>query len=171
MKYRTLALVAALLFATVAVAKEKHVVVTTDKFTGKTTVMMNTFGIENHSRILGAPALYLAAWEKEGSIVLMIRSSASDWQFLHGADVHVLADGTPIDLGHFQKGDGKINTILGVSVEEVVAGEVDRAVFERMAASRDLQIEVGLFPCTVKTKDIVRLKEFADATRQISASK
>lgn len=172
MKYRTLALIAALLFASIAVAKEKHVIVTTDKFTGKTTVTMSMFGIENDARIVGAPSLSLFAQEKDGSIVLVIASSAPDWTFPRGADVKVLADGKPIDLGHFKQGDGKVGTFMSVvSVEENVAATVDRAAFEQMAASRDLEIEVGQFPCKVRSKDIVRLKEFADATRQITASK
>lgn len=168
MKYRTLALVAALsFFAGAALANDKDITVKTDKFTGKTTVLMNR--VEIKSAPFGCcPLIYLQAMEQDGQISFVFISTSLEWEFLHGADVHVLADGKQIDLGHFARGDGEVGTSF---VTEYLAAKVDRAALEQMANASDLEIEIGQYQCKVKAKNARRLKAFADATRQVTASK
>jgi hypothetical protein len=160
---RTLA-VALLVIASAltASANNKDVTVTTNRFTGKTTIQMRP--MELKSPALGCfPCLDLMALEQDGQISLVVISNNPEWLFLHGTDVHVLADGKPIDLGHFEPVDRKVNTFVMVTTTEYVMKAVDRAAIEQMAAAGDLQIEVGPFQCKVKAKNAERLKHFAEA--------
>jgi hypothetical protein len=145
-------------------AKDKDIVVTTDRFTGKTTVIMKAFDIKSPALgCMAAPCLSLMAKEQDGQIVFVVISNATGWIFPHGADVHVLADGQPIDLGHFLRGDGQVTTIVEVMVLEPISGAVGRVALDQMANAHDLEIEVGPYQCKVNPKNIRRLKEFSGA--------
>jgi hypothetical protein len=148
--------------ALTASATSKDVTISTDRFTGKTTVLMKE--MELKSPALGCfPCLGLVALAQDGQISLVVVSNNPDWLFLHGADVHVLADGKPIDLGHFEPADRRVNTFVMVTTTEYVIKTVDRAAIEQMASAGDLQIEVGPFQCKVKPKNAERLKHFVEA--------
>jgi hypothetical protein len=143
-------------------AGDKDVQVKTDRFTGKTTITMRP--IELKSPALGCfPCLDLMALAQDGQVSLVVISSNPEWLFLHGADVHVLADGKPIDLGHFEPADRRVNTFVMVTTTEYVMKTIDRAALDQMAAAGDLQIEVGSFQCKVKPKNAEHLKHFVEA--------
>jgi len=116
-------------------------------------------------------SLYASTSDDDGKIILMVRSIADHWQFLEGADVHVLADGRRIDLGHFRAAGGHVETDIGVSTIEDVASYVERSALGQMASAKDLEIEVGLYACRVNSKNIQRLKEFTMAIPAAMATK
>lgn len=150
--------------------KDKDVVVKTDKFTGKTSVIMTP--VELKSPALGCfPCLNLMATEQDGHIQFIVISNNPDWLFLNGADVHVLADGKPLDLGHFVPADRRINTIVMVTTSEYLTAEVQSSALAAMANAGELEIEVGSFQCKVKPKNARKLKEFSDSIAAVSASK
>ena len=93
--------------------------------------------------------------------MVLISSSASCWQFLRGADVHVLADGQRFDLGHFDPGDGTADSLA--FTHETIGAHVDIATLSKMANAKDLEIEVGRWQCKVKPKNAEHLKHFVDA--------
>jgi hypothetical protein len=150
------------LAAGVASANDKDVVVQTDKFTGKTTTVLKPVSLGVFTDCGGLVVLGLTAVTKDdGRIMVLISSDASCWQFLRGADVHVLAGGNRIDLGHFEPGDGTISPTAFTN--EFIGAYVDRAALEQMAAAGDLQVEVGRYQCKVKPKNIEHLKHFVEA--------
>ena len=164
-----------------APVKDKDVVVKTDKFTGKTTVIMKPFGITpflgyrdaSQASTIGVQ-LRLAAFanaEDGGDVSLIVYISAAHWQFLNGTDVHVLADGQPIDLGKFVATTGHVEADGVVMTQEAIVGRVDRATLNRLARSSTLELEVGLYQCKVNAKNIKRLKDFGDTLVAVVASK
>lgn len=157
-----------LAFAIVAIAcltvaastKDKDITVTTDKFTGTTTVEMKPFRLPS-TEVNGIlpPFLWLIAQEQGGKFGLIVANGADYLGFPYGAEVRVLADGKAIDLGHFALVDGGPWSIDGVVVSEIGA-VVDRSSIEKMANAHTLEIEVAQWQSKIKPKDINRLKEF-----------
>lgn len=168
---RTLVLAAMLtVLATGASAKDKDIVVQTDKFTGITTVMMKqmsvgTFGDKTHS--LGLVNLYLAACSLHNQpkpTALVIYSYSDNWQFLGGADVYLLVDGERIDLGHFVSTKGNADVIgNGVSLSETIAAPVDRSVFEKIAGATSVELKIGPYETKLNGKGIDRIRSFVAA--------
>lgn len=154
------------LLAVGAPAKNKDITVKTDKFTGKTVVVMERIGIGHFAdRVqenVAGVSLSLAAVASDTGEILVITSTAKNWQFLSGADVHVLADGVRIDLGHFVSARGRIDTTFSVGTVEDIAGAIKPADLHAMASAKELYIEVGMYQCIVKAKNIVHLREFED---------
>ncbi len=156
-----------------ACAKDNGVVVKTDRFTGKRCVLMTPFrvgpvmGFRDAQQISETTVSFsLQAAVCDGpseNPFLGIGVIAANWQFLKGADVHVLADGEAIDLGHFASADAHVETSVVVLTVEIVGGSVDRALFERMANAKDLQLKVGVYEIRLNAKNIERLKAFSDA--------
>ena len=168
---KTVALIALLsIFSSPLLAKDKNVIVTTDKFTGQSTVTMKSFGIgptfgfpdATQGSLLGVMLSLAAAARADdaSSVALIVFVTAAHWQFLNGTEVHVLVDGQPIDLGNFVPAASHVDTTGAVTTNETVIGRVDRATFDRLAKATNLDIEVGNYGTKVNPKNINRLKEF-----------
>jgi hypothetical protein len=143
-------------------ANEKDVLVKTDKFTGRTTVMMKPITLGAFIDDLSIVSLGLAAeTAPDGRVILVIECDASRWQFLQGADVYALADGQRIDLGHFVPQQGTVSATAHTS--EAITGYVELPALAQMANAKDLQLKVGRYECHVKPKNGRHLKEFSDA--------
>jgi hypothetical protein len=178
---RILTITAALaLLAAGASAQDKNIVKQTDKFTGKTTVSMKMFGVgplfgfqdATQSSISGASVILAlgAITGDSGKPGLLIYVTASHWQFLGGTDVHVLADGQPIDLGHFVALKSHVESVGSVTTNEIVVRSVDRSVLDRMANAKDLQMKVGPYEFKINPKNVERLKEFSAALPAVAKS-
>jgi hypothetical protein len=179
---RILSIVGAFLFlATGAFAQDKiielqgkpgqfaWITVVTDRYTGETAMVMNTFEIgperglqdvQEHSKNAFGVVFSLMA-EARGSEdpLLEIMVISLHWQFPLGADVRVLADGQVIDLGHFVP----VNKRSGTLTIENVGGPVSRTVLDRMANAKNVQLKVGVYEIGLNAKNIQHLKAFSDA--------
>jgi hypothetical protein len=152
-----------LLFAVAISAQTppRNLVVTTDRFTGETSVSLRQFHILNTKDEGSQVQIDLAAIYLSGKIVILAFSSAERVQFSGGADVFALADGERIKLGHFQSGQTVRTGGNYVKVEEIVTGEVGRPVFEKMATAKSLELRIGRWECHVEPADVHKLKEFS----------
>jgi len=179
---KTLAVIVLLAaFSAPALAKDKNVFVKTDRFTGKTIIVMKAFGITpflgkadvTQDSTIGV-SLSLAAvvhTEDSDNVSFVVYVYAAHWQFLNGADVHMLADGQPIDLGLFVAATSHVDaTDDVVTTNEAIVGHANRSTLDRMTNAKDLQIEVGNYQCRVNPKNIQRLKEFSDALPLMKAA-
>lgn len=154
-------------------AKDKNIVVKTDRFTGKTSIVMKAiaigplFGFEDRQRVSGKAVHFSLSLATEANAskdpYLAFFVTAGDWQFLKGADVHLLVDGEPIDLGHFVSIDTHVDSVAVVLTCETIGGPVSRAILDRMANAKDLQVKVGVYEIRLNAKNIAHLKEFSDA--------
>lgn len=168
---RTLIVLAALaLLAAGLSAKEKDIVVTTDKFTGKTAVFMKQMSIGTFSdktHLMGTVNLYLSACslhDQPKPTALVIYSYSTNWQFLNGADVYLLADGERIDLGHFVSTKGTADRVgYGVSLNETIAAPVDRSVFDKIAGAKTIEMKIGPYETKLNVKGIERIRAFVAA--------
>jgi hypothetical protein len=124
---RTLALIVLLAaFSAPALAKDKNVTVTTNRFTGKTTIVMKEFAVGpffgfqdvTQTSTLGVLLSLGAIAEGSDNVSLVVFVTAAHWQFLNGTDVHVLANGQPIDLGRFVATNGHVETTGAVTTNE-----------------------------------------------------
>lgn len=156
--------------AGLASAKDKNVLVQTDKFTGKTKVIMKQMGIgtfADKQQAIGIVDLYLAAIEVQGEAkpdALVIYSFASHWQFLDGADVYLLVDGERIDLGHFVSAKGDVTASFGtVVLSETIAADVDRAVLDKIATAHVVEMKIGAYETKLNDKGIERIRAFVAA--------
>jgi hypothetical protein len=162
------------LLAVGAPAKEKDIVVQTDKFTGKTTVIMKEISLgqafTNNAHPNDLVGIYLAAFSTPGPnpTSLVIKAYASNWQFLGGADVHLLIDGDRIDLGHFARMRG---TVEGGVVTDTIAAPVDRSVFEKIATAKSVEMQFGTYETKLKDKCITRIHAFVAALPAVAASR
>jgi hypothetical protein len=168
---RLLSLLIACVFLSAGVsAKEKDIVVTTDKFTGKSTVTMKQMSIGTFSdktHFSGLVNLYLAACtldKQPKPTALVIYSYATNWQFLGGADVYLLIDGEKIDLGHFASVRGNADVVgNGVSLSETIAAPVDRSIFEKIASAKIVEMKIGPYVTKLSSKGIERVGAFLSA--------
>jgi hypothetical protein len=153
-----------LLLVSSAFAHSKDVVVTTDKFTGETTILLRMFHVgaaTDQSYNLVHLSMGASYSMKGGEIILMVFSEAGQYQLLGGADVRALVDGERINLGHFQPSAA---TSLGSGqISEMVGGYLDRATMNKLANAKDVQLRVGAWEIELKGKQIEKLKEFAEA--------
>lgn len=172
MKARRLAAWLVILFglAGLASAKDKNVTIETDRFTGQTTVIMKQMSIgtsADKQHLLGIVNLYLSALtlrDQPKPTALVIYSTASQWQFLDGADVYVLADGVRMALGHFVSTKGDVSAFGGVVVlSETIAAPVDRSVIDKMAAAHVVEIKIGPYETKLNDRGIERLRAFVAA--------
>jgi len=159
-----------LLFAAAVSAQTppRNLIVITDRFTGETSVSLRQFHILN-TRDQGSPVqIDLAAIYASGKIVILALSTAERLQFSGGADVFALADGERIKLGHFQSGQTVRTGGNYVKVEEIVAGDVGRPIFQKMATAKSLELRIGRWECRVDPADVQKLKEFSTALSAVA---
>jgi Tfp pilus assembly protein PilN len=161
-------LLLSLALAVPAYAKQQPTVtVTTDRFTGVTTVKMKPeFVIYGQS---GA-ALSLAAVATSDSPMpaLVLVVDASDWQFLHGVTAHALIDGQRVDL-EFQPTATKITPQTGfVGTHEVLLAAVPKAMLDRIANCVSLEMEIGASAFSMKSKGLEPLRDFDAALSALS---
>jgi hypothetical protein len=154
-----------LLFAAVVSAQTppRNLVVITDRFTGETSVSLRQFHILNVKDQGSRIQIDLAAIYSSGKLVILALSTAEQVQFRGGADVFALADGERIKLGHFQSGQTVRTGGNYVQIEEIVAGDVGRPLFEKMATAKRLELRIGRWECRVDPADVQKLKEFSAA--------
>ncbi len=156
-----------------ALANDKDVLVKTDRFTGKTTILMKAipigplFGFEDRQRVCDKAVHFSISLAHEANSskdpYLVVFVTAGDWQFLKGADVHLLVDGEPVDLGHFASIDSHVETVAVVLTYETIGGPITRAIVGRMANAKDLQMKVGAYEIRLNAKNIEHLKAFSKA--------
>jgi hypothetical protein len=153
-----------------AAATDKNVIVKTDKFTGKSTVIMKEISIGTFSdktHLSGLVNLYLAACslsDQPKPTALIIYSHSTNWQFLDGADVYLLVDGERIELGHFVSTKGTVDAVgSSVLLNETIAAPIDRSVFDKIGVSKSVEIKIGTYETKLNTKGIERFREFAAA--------
>lgn len=153
-----------LLLALAGAAAAQDVVVKTDKFTGRTAIVMRPIMLGVFEDGLSLVTLGLAVdapTSSDSRIILVIQCDASGWQFLQGADVYALADGARIDLGHFVPQQGVVST--SAYTTESISAYVELGALAQMANAKDLQLKVGRYECHVKPKNARHLKEFIAA--------
>lgn len=157
---KTIQVLAVCMFlATSAIAQSGDVSVKADKFTGKTTVALKKSITLTET---GFTNLYLGLSSDDPSgAVVYIYSWSNGWRFLQGADVYVLADGERIDLGHFKSIRADVR--YGSTVDETIAGVVDRDVIRRIAQAKDLEMKIGPTAVKLKDKKIEHIRAFAAA--------
>jgi len=172
---RILAIAAALALLSAGVsAKDKNILVQTDKFTGKTTVIMKEMslgqGFTNNAHPNDLVGIYLSAFSAPGPnpTALVIKAYAANWQFLGGADVRLLIDGERIDLGHFARMKG---TVEGGIVTDTIASPVDRAVFEKIGTAKSVEMQIGPYETKLNAKGIERVRAFVAALPVAAASR
>jgi hypothetical protein len=166
-RFLTIAAVLALL-AVGASAKDKNIVVKTDRFTGKTEVMMKEMGVgtftdkthwgQNVDLTVGA---IFSPGPKP--LLLMFCSYSKNWQFLGGADVYLLVDGERIDLGHFSAMKGTVDAFISVVVSEAITSNVDRSTIEKISAAKNVEIKIGTYETKLNNKGIERFRAFVAA--------
>jgi hypothetical protein len=153
--------------AAVSASTSKDIIVKTDKFTGETSVVLKSFGVSTFADQNGKLvqlAMGAGYVSKEGSEpMLLITCFASSYKLLDGADVHALADGERIDLGHFKPGTATLSTSVAIMTNEVVAGYIDRTTFSKLANAKDLQFKIEFWQIKLKDKNIEKLREFIAA--------
>lgn len=163
--------------AALAAAKDKPgYTVTTDRFTGVTKVEMLPVVVANPNNPMRGTittlAMSLAYFndDAEGRVLLVVTCVADNWRFLDGADIRLLADGTPIDLGHFEEHKGEVGERFGdVRTFEKLGGYVPRATFDRMVAAKKLEIKIGQFEGGVNDKGLDKMRAFAGAMATVPA--
>ena len=161
------------MLSTSAFAKDKksNIVFTTDKFTGITKAE-----IKKHATAYFPSGLANRGWIEFYAIATMdsahswsavIRADAytDTWQFLDGVDAIVLVDGQPINL-HFRKGDTQVTTIGdSVTCIESLVADIDKPTLDKIANSKDFEIEFGssYLAWNFKSEVIEWYREFDDA--------
>lgn len=171
---RILSIVGLLAFLAVgAFARDNGIIVNTDRFTGKTSIVMKAipigpmFGFQDRQRISDKAVHFSLSLAHEANSskdpYLAVFVTAGDWQFLKGVDVHLLVDGEPVDLGRFVSIDSHVETVGIVLTCETIGGPVSYAILDRMANAKDLQMKVGVYEIRLSAKNIEHLKAFSDA--------
>lgn len=169
---RNLALIVLLaLTATIAPAQtgSKDVTVKTDRFTGFTKTEMEPIpigplhGFPDASHTDGYAVLDLSLASGGGKILLVIESTAKHRQFPEGADVHALADGQRIDLGHLRLHRAVTDTAPRFVINETIGAPIDRSALAKIAAARNVEIRIGSYEATLTVKDIERVRAFVAA--------
>jgi hypothetical protein len=163
------------LLAAGASGNDKNIVVQVDRFTGETTVIMKEIGIgtfTDRSHLGQNVELALAATslskQPTPRALMVIYSYSANWQFLAGADVHLLVDGERIDLGHFAKMKGNVD---GRIVTDTIAAPVGRSVFEKIAGAKSVEMQIGTYETKLKDKAVDRVRAFVAALPVESAVK
>jgi hypothetical protein len=158
-----------LISASVAFAQSKNVVTTTDRFTGFTRTEMKGFivgpehGFQDAFHSRGHVVMDLVVAGGEGVIMFQFETTADRLQFPDGADVHVLADGKRIDLGHFVPGRETMDAVKGLTVNEKIHAIVDERKLKLIANAKEVELKIGPYPAKLTEMNIHRLKEFLDA--------
>jgi hypothetical protein len=154
-------------------ASAKDVGVSTDKFTGVTTVSLYSFqigpehGFKDATHLNGHVILALSVGAAEDKIGLRVISQADHWQFLDGAAVHVLTDGRRLDLGHFERMKAHTETYRGITTYEEIFSFVDRSLIDTFAAAKTIEIKIGPYEAVLSAQDIERFRLFLDALQKV----
>lgn len=156
--------------------KQPNVTVTTDRFTNHTTVdlksfKLGTFGGSNKESGWFDLTVSAVFPNNQGYLMVLV-CHATDWQFLNGVVVHVLADGQRIDL-NFRNGSAKVQGVVGGAMTAEILGSfpfVDSATFDKMANAKTLEMEIGPYAYTFKPVAIQFLKDFSDAVKTLPAA-
>lgn len=172
MKTAILSIILAL--GTIAAAKDKSAaIVTTDRFTGATQVVSIPFVIAQSGTAL-LLSVYFGHFSDNhpDEVFMTVRCAADTWRFPNGADVHLLIDGEPLDLGHFEQRRGNVGEVLGdVKTIEKLGEFIPRATFERMAKAHKLEFEVGTFEGKADDKGLSKMQSFSGAVATAEAVK
>jgi hypothetical protein len=122
-------------------------------------------GFPDASHTDGFAVMDLSLASADGKILLIIESTANHRQFAQGADVHVLADGQRIDLGHLFLHRATTDTSPRFTVSETIGGLVDRSALVKIAFAKTVELRIGPYETALTAKDLERLKSFTTACR------
>lgn len=142
-------------------------VTSTDRFTGFTKTEMKAIqigpehGFPDATHDSGHAVLDLSFASGQGAILIVIGSTADHRQFVKGADVHVLADGQRIDLGHLSPHTSTIETAKTYVVNEMIGGPIERADLNEIAAAKVVELRIGSYEAALHPGDIERIRDFA----------
>jgi len=139
-------------------AKKPNVAVTTDRFTGVTTVLMKTVDIMFTADRMCFLRMTAIATSAAPTPTLVIGADCDEWQYLHGVTAHALIDGQRVDF-QFNVTSTK-TTFDRPQTHEVLAADVPKDVMDRIAKCQTFEMELGRYAFTLKPKGLEPLRDF-----------